>query len=292
MFAQVSFPPTGLAIDGTGNVYVSSMDSPLGPFGSVLRVSPGGTVTQFVIFPIARVENFVSVISADAAGNVYVLFDGELFRYTPDGTGTAVPRPCRSSSGLAIDPRGNLAFVCVISQDVYGEIPVIQTLTAESVLTTVAGGNPQPAPDGTPLRDAWFLGPLSIAFSHAGDLYIGESGACLIRKISAAGVLSTFAGTGICGYPAPTGTAKTANLVFPNSIAVDSKDDIWVADDFLNLYSISCSAGVRFTAFSPTAPTKRSSRRRLPRAFLLPVRSPASPLLAPTPPEMYISRLG
>jgi uncharacterized protein (TIGR03437 family) len=240
MFAQV-MAPTGLAIDGTGNVYVSSAQS---EFGSILRISPTGIVTTFVTFPSGPFPNAVTLVSTDAAGNVYVVLNGKLLRYAPDGTNSAVATPSGfSQSGipfpLSVDPQGNLAFASGITPDAYVAIPIVQEFTNQSVLTTVAGSNPQPAPDGTPLRNAWFLGPLSMAFSHTGDLYIGEFGACLIRKISAAGVLSTFAGTGTCGYPSPSGTAATANLVYPYSIAIDSQNNLWVTDDFLNLYSIS-----------------------------------------------------
>jgi uncharacterized protein (TIGR03437 family) len=249
VIAQVN-QPANLAVDGSGNIYVASH---AGPTATVFRVSPGGIITTFAAFPPSSdggFAGFATVFSTDAAGNVYIGFNGTLFRYAPNGTSTVVPSPGGLPSPAAIDSGGNLALAAGIPLDVYGRISAIQTFTTQSVWTTIAGGNPQPAPDGTPLRDAWFLGPISLAFSHTGDLYIGESGACLIRKISAAGVLSTFAGTGICGYPAPTGTAATANLVFPNSIALDSKDNVWVADDFLNLYSIS-QAGV-LSAMIPT----------------------------------------
>jgi uncharacterized protein (TIGR03437 family) len=232
--------PTSIVVDPSGNLYIASAAN---PFGTIYRISANLSVTTFATFPTAPVPNFVSVISADAAGNVYVIFNGKLFRYAPDGTSAAVPQPSNLFPPLAIDPKGNLAFASGLTPDAYVSVPVIQTFSPQSVLTTVAGASPQPAPDGTPLRSAWFLGPISIAFSHTGDLYIGEFGACLIRKISAAGVLSTFAGTGTCGYPSPSGTAKTANLVYPVSIAVDSQDNVWVADYFLNLYSIS-QAGV------------------------------------------------
>ena len=235
MFAQVN-APTGLAIDGTGNLYVSSAAS---PFGSILRVSPRGTVTTFVTFPSGLLPNQVALGATDAAGNLYVNFNGKLLRYAPDGTSTTLALPSGLSYLLSSDSQGNIAFLSTTTPDAYVQLSIIQQFTTKSVLTTVAGGNPQPAPDGTPLRDAWFLGPRSVAFSHTGDMFIAEFGACLIRKISAAGVLSTFAGTGTCGYPSPSGTAKTANLVYPGSIAIDSQDKVWVADDFLNLYSIS-----------------------------------------------------
>ena len=236
-FAQLE-GPTSMVIDPSGNVYVVSGFTPNG----ILRISPDGTVSTFATFPEPappeEALNEATLISTDATGNVYVWLNQQLLRYAPDGTSTVIPLP-KGFGPEAMDSQGNFASATTITPDAYVAISVIQTLSNQSVLTTIAGGNPQPAPDGTPLGNAWFLGPLSIAFSHTGDLYIAEFGACLIRKISAAGVLSTFAGTGTCGYPAPSGTASTANLVYPYSIALDSQDNVWITDDFLNLYSIS-----------------------------------------------------
>jgi trimeric autotransporter adhesin len=235
IFAQVS-DPTGLVVDESGNVYVVSATGP----GSILRITPAGTVSTFAAFTYSYigVPNTITLVSTDAAGNVYLWFNGQFLRYAPDGTSTTVATPSGFGGGV-MNAQGTWAFASTLTPYAYVGIPVIQTFTSQGVLTTIAGGNPQSAPDGTPLRDVWFRGPLSIAFSSTGDLYIAEFDACLIRKISAAGLLSTFAGTGTCGYPAPSGTAATANLVYPYSIAVDSQNNVWVADDFLNLYSIS-----------------------------------------------------
>jgi uncharacterized protein (TIGR03437 family) len=228
-------------VDSSDNAYVSSTST---SSGSVLKISPAGVVSTFLTLPPSVsdggiVPNLFSLESVDAAGNMYLSFNGKAMRYAPDGTAATITTLSSTASQFSVDAHGNLAMEGTQTLDVYDPLPVIQEFSSQSVLTTLAGANPQPAPDGTPLSQAWFLGPLSIAFSHAGDLYVAEDQACLIRKISAAGVLSTFAGTGTCGYPAPFGTASTANLVFPNNIAIDSQDNIWVADDFLNLYSIS-----------------------------------------------------
>ncbi|HEY1758610.1 MAG TPA: hypothetical protein VGG72_24780 [Bryobacteraceae bacterium] len=233
-FAKVS-SPNGLVADGKGNVYVMSAALP----NNILRVSPSGSVSTFATFTVGVFPNVVGLVSTDAAENVYVLLNGQLLRYDPDGASTLVNTPAsitETTSYLAVNPQGNLAFAATVIPDAYVPIPVIQTFTNQSVLTTIAGGTPKPAPDGTPLRDAWFLGPLSIAFSPTGDLYIAEFGACLIRKISVAGVLSTFAGTGTCGYPTAGGKI---NLDYPYSIAVDSKSNVWVTDEFSEMYPIS-----------------------------------------------------
>ncbi len=68
----------------------------------------------------------------------------------------------------------------------------------------MAGGNPKPAPDGTPAHDAWLLTPGPIAFNHAGELYFAEQKTCVIRKVDANGILRMFAGTGKCAAVSST----------------------------------------------------------------------------------------
>jgi uncharacterized protein (TIGR03437 family) len=219
--AQIA-EPSSLAIDASGNVYVASAASPV----SIYRISPAGAVSTFVSLP-ANAPNYAELFSADAAGSVYALVDGQFLRYAPDGSSTVLPAPANPATlHMAVDAQGNVAFASNYAPY------VVQTFSNRSVQTTVAGANPLPAPDGTPLGSAWFLNPTSIAFSHTGDLYIAESGACQIRKINSAGALSTFAGTGSCNDP------QTANSVYPTSIALDSQNRVWVIDYVLGFYSI------------------------------------------------------
>ncbi len=222
VFATV-VDPQGVAIDPSGNLYVFSAAG----YGSLLRISGIGAISTFYTFPTnVAVPDSVTSLSTDAAGNLYAKVNLQLLRFAPDGTSTVVSTPGSIAPPLAIDAQGNIAFA-TLSQPYQ-----VKVLYAQSVLTTVAGANPQPAPDATPLRSAWFLAPSSIAFSRAGDLYIAESGACQIRKISAAGVLSTFAGHGACDSPA------TANSIYPQAIALDSKSNVWVVDYVQGMYFI------------------------------------------------------
>jgi uncharacterized protein (TIGR03437 family) len=227
VFAQVN-SSRFIALDPAGNVYTFSAQT-----GDLLRISPSGNITNFVTLPSPGfVRPEPSGLATDPKGNVYVsgVVNG-LLSYSPGGNMTTIAVPNSFAAPMTIDAQRNIAFVAYLPNS------AIQELTHQSTLKTLVGDSPQRAPDGTPLREAWFLSPASIAFSRAGDLYIAEHQACLIRRISAAGVLSTFAGTGVCGNRAPSGNAKTANLVSPYSIAVDSRNRVWVIDG-LNLYRI------------------------------------------------------
>ena len=52
-----------------------------------------------------------------------------------------------------------------------------------------------------------------------------------IRKVDPAGIISTYAGTGIPGYSGDRGPAASAQLNFPTGIALDAKGNMYVADE-------------------------------------------------------------
>ena len=239
--------PTSVTMDGAGNLFL------VDDAGTVIRrVSASGVITSFAeTVPPYAIAGITS-IAADQAGNVYAALQDQVVRYSPDGTSSIVAGGATGPSSpdgpalpsvilpsyITADAQGNVGFVDVQHGSVDSSLVEVREVTAQSTLKTLAGANPQPAPDGTPVRNAWFLGPSSIAFDQSGNLYLAESQVCLIRKIDTGGNLTTFAGTGVCGSSTPSGNAKTSNLVYPVSIAVDGQSHVWVVDDSWNLYSI------------------------------------------------------
>jgi sugar lactone lactonase YvrE len=92
-------------------------------------------------------------------------------------------------------------------------------------VVTVAGGY---VGDGKPATSAALEFPQFAAFDLQGNLLMTE--ACRIRKVDKQKVISTVAGTGICGFSGDGGSATQAKLASPTGIAVDSAGDIFFAD--------------------------------------------------------------
>jgi hypothetical protein len=66
-----------------------------------------------------------------------------------------------------------------------------------------------------------------------GNVYIADTSNCVVRVVNTAGDISTFAGMGgRCGYAGDGGSATSAELYFPFGVAVDSKDNIYIADTY------------------------------------------------------------
>ncbi len=108
--------------------------------------------------------------------------------------------------------------------------------TTADVVTTIAGtGAAGFNGDNVPALSAQMNGPSGIAHDSHGDVYFADEGNNLIRKISAAtGNVITVAGTGTLGYNGDNRSATTAQLAGARDLAIDSHDNVYVADFYNN----------------------------------------------------------
>ncbi len=80
---------------------------------------------------------------------------------------------------------------------------------------------------------ARFLYPWGVAADSAGNLFVADYLNHKIRKISPAGVVTTFAGTGNSGFQ--NGPAETATFNYPAGVAVDGEGNVYVSDERNNV---------------------------------------------------------
>jgi trimeric autotransporter adhesin len=69
-----------------------------------------------------------------------------------------------------------------------------------------------------------------LAVDTSGNIYVADTGYHRVRRISAAGIVTTVAGTGVAGYSGDGGTAVTAQLNLPYGLAVDASGYLYIAD--------------------------------------------------------------
>ena len=72
--------------------------------------------------------------------------------------------------------------------------------------------------------------PSAIVFDAAGNLYFAETGNHVIRKLDPAGNITTIAGTGTQGFSGDAGPATSATLDSPQGLALDSANNLYIAD--------------------------------------------------------------
>jgi len=236
--------PHGVAVDGSGNVYVADTNNHL-----IRKITSAGVVTTLAgtagnpgstdATGTAATFKYPYGVAVDGSGNVYVAdANNHLIRKitsagvvttlagtagtqgSADGTGTAAT--FNSPLAVAVDGSGN---VYVGDSNNY----LIRKITSAGVVTTLAGtAGIQGSADGAGTA-ATFKFPWGVAVDGSGNVYVADADNHLIRKITSAGVVTTLAGTaGIQGSTDATGTAATFNSPF--GVAVDGSGNVYVAD--------------------------------------------------------------
>jgi sugar lactone lactonase YvrE len=182
--------PSGIAVDGSGNVYVADTNN-----NTVRKINPGGGVTTLA--GTAGVVGWSDATTSSASFNH--------------------PR------GLAVDLGGNV-FVADYTNN------TIRRITPAGVVTTVAGthgahGLPY---DGQGAA-ARFNEPSGVAVDPTGVLYVADTYDFTVRRISPTGLVTTLAGTnGSSGATDTTGAA--ARFDAPMAVALDGLGSLYVAD--------------------------------------------------------------
>jgi uncharacterized protein (TIGR03437 family) len=98
-------------------------------------------------------------------------------------------------------------------------------------MTTVAGnGTPGWSGDGGPALSAQFFNPIRVALDSKGDILLNDLGNSSIRIVTADRSVGSITGNGHPGFSGDGGTAIGAQLSSPHDIAVDSRDNLYIAD--------------------------------------------------------------
>lgn len=203
--------PIGVAVDPAGNLYISD----------------GGTVL------VRRVDAATGLITT-VAGNGHLGFSG-------DG-GPALLAEMGMLAGGAVGPDGDLYVADTNAQRIrrldlrHG---VIDTVAGSSSVAGYGG-------DGGRATQARLTWPYGVAFDPGGNLYIADTGNCLVRQVDAdTGIITTVAGVPPaqntsgppligsslnCGTSPDGEAASTAKLGKVTDVAFGPGGDLYLAD--------------------------------------------------------------
>ena len=102
---------------------------------------------------------------------------------------------------------------------------------SESYTFTTFAGQPNiGTADGTGAA-ARFVNPGGTALDAAGNVYVADTSAHTIRKITPSGVVTTLAGLG-GEYGSADGAGAAARFWYPQGVVVDPAGNVWVADTY------------------------------------------------------------
>jgi sugar lactone lactonase YvrE len=174
---------------------------------------------------------------ASVAGNVTTFAGSGIAGYM-DGTGTSAL--FSNPGGMAVDAQGNIYV-----SDTFNNR--IRKITPAGVVTTVAGNGTAGYLD-TDAADAEFYAPQGLAVDGQGNIYVADFGNNVIREISTAGLVSTYAGNGVPAF-VDGAAKKVAAFNGPSGIAFDQKGNLYVADLNNNMVrKITSTGGVSLVA--------------------------------------------
>ena len=245
--AQLALP-SGVALDGAGNLYIADWAN-----HRIRKVDAAGVISTVAGDgtrgyggdggpAVAAQLRYPEGVAVDGSGNLYIADSsnhrirkvdaaGVITTVAGDGTegfggdgGPAVAAQLDFPQGVALDGAGNLYIA-----DTYNHR--IRKVDAAGVISTVAGdGTEGYGGDGVPAVAALLNRPGGVAVDGSGNLYIADSGNDRIRKVDAAGVITTVAGDGTEGFGGDGGPAVAAQLDHPTGVALDDAGNLYIAD--------------------------------------------------------------
>jgi sugar lactone lactonase YvrE len=236
--------PDGLTIDDEGNLFVGDRGNQ-----AIRRITPDGIVSTVAGVPgqtgsedgpIAEARFATpSGIVADANGTLYVTDSTHhTIRRIIPGTSVTTIAGAAPQSGSADGTRTTALFNKPdgITRDADGDIYVAEPASAiirrigrDGVVSTLAG-----SPGQTGVADgvgsaARFNLPRDVTTDASGNVIVSDFGNRLIRRITPAGVVSTYAGS-LEGGRYEDGPAASARFIEPQAVAFDRSGNLYVAD--------------------------------------------------------------
>ena len=155
--------------------------------------------------------------------------------FSGDG-GAATSAQIYNPTGIALDGGGNLYIA-----DFYNH--KIRKVTPAGIISTVAGSSYGYSGDGGAATAAQMATPEGVAVDGDGNIYIADNGNNCIRKVDAAGTITTYAGNTTAGFSGDGGPATAAELAYPSGVTIDAAGNLYIADQNNNRVRIVTPGG-------------------------------------------------
>ena len=247
--------PQGIAVDSAGSVYFADTNnnrirrisgvniSTVAGNGALSFSGDGGPATSAGLgrpIGVAIDANGVLYIADTYNQRVRKVSAGVIGTIAGGGVADGGP----AAFGLTNEPYGAV-------KDANGNLYVVEArghrvrkITPSGTLSTFAGtGVPGYAGDGGQATSAQLNWPQGLVLDGSGNLYIADTGNNRVRKVTPAGIITTFAGTGVYGYSGDDGPATSAKLADPTAVAVNSQGNVYIADSDNNRIRMVSTSG-------------------------------------------------
>jgi uncharacterized repeat protein (TIGR01451 family) len=275
--ASIEVGAQGVAVDASGNVLIADYNN-----CAIRKVNTSGIITTAVGGVCGYSGDGGPASAATLGGPLDPTFDssGNLFfidsencavrkvntsgiittvagngtcGFSGDG-GPATSATFNAISGIALDAAGNLYLADSVNNRV-------RKVNTSGIVTTIAGdGTGGFSGDGGPATAAALFAPGDVEVNAAGIIYVSDVFNGRIRRIDAAGIISTLVGTGECCYSGDGGPAANARVTVPFGLGLDARGNLYFTDD--NVYrvrKINFDADLFITKTASPVPVTRQS---------------------------------
>jgi hypothetical protein len=228
---------SNIAVDSAGNVYYPNING-----YKIMKIDPAGNETIFagsgsnsILDGVGAAAGFGApyFVTIDSSNNLYVADSNTIRKITPAqvvSTVTTMPDG-GSPRGIAADNSGNVYFVW----DNYSTTThVVLKINSGGTITTLAGSSTAGDANGTSAV-ARFNFPNDLVVDSGGNVFVADAGNHKIKKITPAGVVTTFAGNGVQGMADGNGVSASfyfalSSGTYYSRMAIDSANNIYVGD--------------------------------------------------------------
>lgn len=221
------FEPDGVALDPQGRVYIADTVN-----NRIRMVDATGVITTVAGTGAASVLDHPHGVAIDPQGRIVIAdtynhrirrVDGQgaistiagtgSFGFSGDG-GPATSATMSTPYYAAVDPQGRVVIADLSNNR-------IRRIELDNTIDTIAGtGTPGFSGDGGAATAAELNQPYGVAVDGQGNTYFADETNQRIRRISAAGTMSTVAGNGVGGASGDAAAATSAQLLFSLGVAV------------------------------------------------------------------------
>ena len=211
------FAPTGVAVDGGGNVYICDWGNQRirrvdAVTLEITTVAGGGADTADGVPAATSALAGPNGIAIDASGQIYIAETGANRIRKIDATGT-----------IATIATGPISFPMAVAVDGAGNVFVADTSNGRVRRVDAVSG------DVSTVAVASF--PSAVA-AAGGILFIAEQGGARVLQV-AGGITTTLAGTGVAGFSGDGASATAANLSHGIlGLAADFSGNVFIADSY------------------------------------------------------------
>ncbi len=190
-----SLQPWALAVDADGAVLVADREN-------------------------CRVRSFVP------GGDIETIAGNGGCGYAGEG-GAAVDAALRQPSDVAVAPDGTIYIADT------GNCRIRRIETSGTISTVAGSGTCAPGGDGGSAVSGGLWHPMGLAMGEGGEWYFSELDTCLVRRVDAGGIVTTYAGNGLCGYAGDGGSALDARLGdLLGGLALDADGTLYIAEGY------------------------------------------------------------